>query len=104
MIELRPFSKLGGKDHGWLDTRHHFSFAEYQSEALGNLIGYFQPQTGDLNRVIHLWGFESLEDRNSRRAALSANPKWREFLGKAGGFVTAQHAEILSGASFSPIR
>ncbi|BFT64295.1 pirin family protein [Pseudomonas moorei] len=30
MIELRPFSKLGGADHGWLDTRHHFSFADYQ--------------------------------------------------------------------------
>lgn len=29
MIELRPFSQLGGAQHGWLDTRHHFSFAEY---------------------------------------------------------------------------
>jgi quercetin 2,3-dioxygenase len=29
MIEKRPFAELGGADHGWLDTRHHFSFAEY---------------------------------------------------------------------------
>ena len=29
MIELRPFAKLGGADHGWLKARHHFSFAEY---------------------------------------------------------------------------
>ncbi|NWN92205.1 pirin family protein [Marinobacter adhaerens] len=29
MIELRPHSELGGAHHGWLDTRHHFSFAEY---------------------------------------------------------------------------
>lgn len=29
MIERRPFSELGGTDHGWLDTRHHFSFADY---------------------------------------------------------------------------
>ena len=29
MIELRPHSQLGGAHHGWLDTRHHFSFAEY---------------------------------------------------------------------------
>jgi hypothetical protein len=29
MIERRPFSKLGGADHGWLKARHHFSFAEY---------------------------------------------------------------------------
>ncbi len=30
MIELRPYASLGGGHHGWLDTRHHFSFADYQ--------------------------------------------------------------------------
>lgn len=25
MIELRPYNELGGAQHGWLDTRHHFS-------------------------------------------------------------------------------
>ena len=29
MIELRPFSSLGGENHGWLDAKHHFSFANY---------------------------------------------------------------------------
>jgi len=29
MIELRPFEGLGHADHGWLNARHHFSFADY---------------------------------------------------------------------------
>lgn len=29
MIERRPFASLGGANHGWLDAKHHFSFAEY---------------------------------------------------------------------------
>ncbi len=29
MIEVRPFSSLGGANHGWLNARHHFSFADY---------------------------------------------------------------------------
>ena len=29
MIERRPFNELGGADHGWLQAKHHFSFARY---------------------------------------------------------------------------
>ncbi len=29
MIDRRPFAKLGGANHGWLDAKHHFSFASY---------------------------------------------------------------------------
>ncbi|HTH67573.1 MAG TPA: pirin family protein [Rhodanobacter sp.] len=29
MIERRPFDSLGGADHGWLNAKHHFSFAGY---------------------------------------------------------------------------
>ena len=29
MIDIRPFASLGHADHGWLDARHHFSFADY---------------------------------------------------------------------------
>ena len=29
MIKLYPYQSLGHADHGWLDARHHFSFADY---------------------------------------------------------------------------
>ena len=40
MIEVRPFASLGHAHHGWLNARHHFSFAEYydpQRTHWGNL-------------------------------------------------------------------
>lgn len=53
MFEKRPFGKLGGDTHGWLDTRHHFSFADYYDPARmhwGNLRVWnddtIQPGTG----------------------------------------------------------
>jgi len=33
MIDLRKFETLGGADHGWLQAKHHFSFAEYHDPA-----------------------------------------------------------------------
>lgn len=36
MIEVRPFAGLGAADHGWLDARHHFAFADYHDPARTN--------------------------------------------------------------------
>ncbi len=33
MIDIRSFASLGHADHGWLDARHHFSFANYYDPA-----------------------------------------------------------------------
>jgi redox-sensitive bicupin YhaK (pirin superfamily) len=33
MIERRTFKSLGGANHGWLDAKHHFSFADYYDPA-----------------------------------------------------------------------
>ena len=53
MIELRPFNKLGGGDHGWLKAKHHFSFGSHydpDNMGLGSLRVWnddeIQPNTG----------------------------------------------------------
>ena len=53
MIELRPFASLGGENHGWLNAKHHFSFANYYDPKRmnwGNVRVWnddiIQPQTG----------------------------------------------------------
>lgn len=53
MIEVRKFDTLGGADHGWLNAKHHFSFAGYYDPARmhwGNLRVWnddtIQPKSG----------------------------------------------------------
>ena len=33
MIDIRKFDSLGHAEHGWLNARHHFSFADYHDPA-----------------------------------------------------------------------
>ena len=33
MIDIRPRASLAHRDHGWLDTRYHFSFSDYHDPA-----------------------------------------------------------------------
>ena len=103
IIEQRIYELKAGSLHEFLQA-YEAEGLTTQREALGNLLGYFISEVGELNRVVQLWGFDSFDDRTKRRAALSANPKWRAFLGKVVTMVVSQRSELLTPASFSPIR
>lgn len=66
-----------------------------QKETLGNLIGYYFTDVGPQNQVVHLWGYDSYEERERRRAALMGDPQWLAYINKAKDFVERQESKIL---------
>lgn len=64
------------------------------------LVGYFHIETGGrLNRIVHVWGYESRAHRIAQRAALMAEPAWRtEFLPEAMPHLLEQHSTLLQPA------
>ena len=74
-----------------------------QKRVLGNLIGYFVTELGPLNETVHLWGYDCLDDRARRRAALMADPDWRAFLAEILPLLETQESRILLPTAFSPI-
>jgi hypothetical protein len=103
IIEHRTYTIKPGAMHGFLKAYESEGLA-IQSAALGNLLGYFVAEVGELNTVVQLWGFKSFEDRQARRAQLSADPAWRDYLGKVVSMVIAQRNELMVPATFSPIK
>jgi hypothetical protein len=77
---------------------------EIQKRTLGNLIGYFVTEVGQLSTVVHLWAYDSMEERTKRRAALAADPAWQAYLAKMQPLVTAMENRILTPTAFSPLR
>ena len=88
------------------------ALAFYEAEAwplqrrhLGTNLGFFVTECGPLNRIVHLWRYDGMADREVRRAALEADPRWQSLKAKTAerGYMQAQENWILRPTGFSPI-
>jgi hypothetical protein len=75
-----------------------------QQEHLGNLIGAFTVDIGDVSSIVQLWGYDSFAERERRRAELQADERWKAFLPRLQPMIHTQRNRILLPTSFSPIR
>ena len=82
------------KEHAW----------PLQQQYLGRCVGWYTAAEGQLNQVVHLWAYEDQGDRERRRTAMAADPKWIAFLKKSEelGLLVAQENRVLKPTDFSP--
>lgn len=90
-LYLALYEKLGLKPQ----TRH-----------LGAPYGYMFAESGELNTIVHMWAYEDAADRAKRRAAMQADPEWKEYLraGNEAGYLLEQTTKLMIPASFAPIK
>ena len=77
---------------------------DLQRRILSNLLGYFTTEIGELNALVHLWGYDSFEERARRRALLAAEPVWQDYLVKIRPMLQSMNNRLLTPTGFSPIR
>jgi hypothetical protein len=104
IVEERTYTVHPGMVHVYFDDYVKNMGMEIQTRILGNLIGYFHTEIGELNKVVHWWGYDSLAERERRRAALAADADWLAYLRQSPDIVVQMESRILVPASFSPIR
>ncbi len=75
-----------------------------QKEHLGTFHAYFTTEIGELNHVVALWSYESLDDRMQRRQKMIADPRWQDYLKRVDGLIDTQNSRILSPVAYSPMQ
>jgi hypothetical protein len=75
-----------------------------QIRHLGEPIGFFTTDTGTLNQIVHLWGYQDYADRQTRRAGMVADPEWQAYLQNASPYFLKMENRILMPTTFSAIR
>jgi NIPSNAP len=102
IVDMRIYTCHPGKMADWVALYEKEGWP-VQKEYLGNCLGWYTSIEGKLHQVVHLWGYESQGDRETRRAAMAKDPRWHGFLAKAkelGAFVSQENS-FLSPAPFS---
>ena len=75
-----------------------------QKNVLGKLVGFWHTEVGGLNKVVHIWGYDSLDERLKKRKILAAHPDWPAYLDVALPLIVEQENRVLTPASFSPLK
>ena len=106
IVEMRTYSLVPGGLAPYF-ARYEQEGLDIQSAILGDPVGYYSAETGELNSVVHLWGYSSLEERQKRRVTLWKDERWCAFAAACAPLVLRQHSQLLAPAPFfrpSPAR
>ena len=75
-------------------------FSPLARKHLGNLVGFYINEVGTQNLIVHMWAYESYEDRERRRAALMGDPAWEAYRVKNEGHIIHQETRIMRPTGF----
>ncbi|MCX8997177.1 NIPSNAP family protein [Rhizobiaceae bacterium BDR2-2] len=97
--EIRTYRLKNGTIPGYLTAVGEEGIA-IQKTHLGKLVGYFFSEIGPINEIVHIWAYESLDDREARRARLAADPAWQAFLPRIRDLIEVAENKIMKPAPF----
>ena len=66
------------------------------------LVGYFTSDTGELHQLIHLWRFDSDDDRRAHWKRLFENAEFMAFAKQLRPLVRSQEIQLMLAAPWGP--
>lgn len=103
ILEHRLYTFRPGAVEGWLE-KYRSEGLPIQQRHLNRFVGLYVSEIGCLHRTVLMWAYSSLADRETRRAALYADPEWQQFITEVWALnaIQKQEVTIMNPACFSP--
>lgn len=67
---------------------------------LGEPLSFYVSSIGALNEVVHLWGYDSLDDYQQRSFARDTDPEFQHYLKASEGLILSQVSQIVKPVIF----
>ena len=101
--EMRTYTLKIGKTQEYLKLFEEVGLPIISKYA--KLVGYWYTDIGELNQIVHIWEYPSMDERAVKRKQLYQDPEWVEdFLPIALPMLEKQESKLLNPTNFSPIR
>jgi hypothetical protein len=71
-----------------------------QLKHLPHLVGYYFVEVGPQNTIVHLWAYDSLDQRDKCRANMAADPAWQSYVDKGRPLMVKQETRVMKCAPF----
>lgn len=98
IVEERNYLLVPGGARRYLDTWYR-SGRQAQVRHLGDPLGVYTVDIGDVNTLVYLWGYTDLSERTRRRAHLAADPDFAAFRRDIRDLLVSQSNRILVPAT-----
>lgn len=104
IVEQRIYTLRPGEVAAYFELYRERGYG-VQTEHLGPLVGYYSTDTGTLNQIIHMWAYENMDDRETRRQNLYADQRWKDLVPLLFAKIVKMENRILVPAPFfDPLR
>ena len=73
-------------------------------KTLGTPLGFYMSHVGQLNQVVHLWGYDDLTDYEARCLARDTHPDFPAYLSASEHLVVAQENRLIRRVDLPSLR
>jgi len=94
IVDLRVYTIRLRKMAEFIDVFDRLAMP-VQLKYLGEPLGIFTGAVGQLNQVIHLWGFSGMGEFEQRHAARDKDRDWPAYLKASEHLITAQENRLI---------
>ena len=101
VIDFRAYTLKVGTVQSFLELFEKEGL-EPQKRVLGNFMGLYRTEIGNVNQIIMMFGYADAGERERRRAALYKDAAFSAYVKKARELITAQEVRLLVAAACNP--
>ena len=67
------------------------------------LAGWYYSDVGELNQVVHIWGYRDHQHMNEAKAQVTSDPDWTgKYMPRVRGLIESQKTYLMLSPDFAP--